>query len=102
MNLICDFLIHKRADSARGQRYLHATLTSLREQFKAVTISFFLKATIRENVRLGSNAATDAELRGLQVGLIHDVIVDTSENAAGYNTIVDVHVPSGGQKRLIA
>jgi ATP-binding cassette subfamily B protein len=64
---------------------------------------FFLKDTIRENVRLGKANATDAEIEeACKLAHIHDVIVDPNRMPDGYDTIVDVQVPSGGQKRLIA
>ena len=33
---------------------------------------------------------------------VHSVIVDPTKIPGGYDTMVDVQVPSGGQKRLIA
>ena len=38
----------------------------------------------------------------LQLTHVHSVIVDPTKIEDGYDTIVDVQVPSGGQKRLIA
>lgn len=80
------------------------TLSSLREQVSKLSqFPFFLKETIRENVRLGREGATDAEIEdACKLAHIHDVIVDPQRMPQGYDTIVDVSVPSGGQKRLIA
>jgi ABC-type multidrug transport system fused ATPase/permease subunit len=80
------------------------TLTSLREQVSKLSqFPFFLKETIRENVRLGKEGATDAEIEeACRLAHIHDVIVDPQRMPQGYDTVVDVSVPSGGQKRLIA
>jgi len=62
--------------------------------------SFFLKDTIRENVRLGrAPAANNAEIEeACKLAHIHDVIVDPQRMPKGYDTIVGVQVPSGGQK----
>jgi ATP-binding cassette, subfamily B, bacterial len=81
-----------------------ATLDSLRTQVSKLSqFPFFLKDTIRENVRLGKENATDAEvIEACKLAHIHDVIVDPGRMQKGYDTIVDVQVPSGGQKRLIA
>jgi ABC-type multidrug transport system fused ATPase/permease subunit len=80
------------------------TLNSLREQVSKLSqFPFFLKETIRENVRLGKEGATDAEIEeACKLAHIHDVIVDPQRMPQGYDTVVDVSVPSGGQKRLIA
>jgi ABC-type multidrug transport system fused ATPase/permease subunit len=80
------------------------TLNSLREQVSKLSqFPFFLKETIRENVRLGKEQATDAEIEeACNLAHIHDVIVDPQRMPQGYDTVVDVSVPSGGQKRLIA
>jgi ABC-type multidrug transport system fused ATPase/permease subunit len=105
MNLILRFLDPQEGRILlEGKDISNATLTSLREQVSKLSqFPFFLKATIRENVRLGSNAATDAEIEeACKLAHIHDVIVDPQRMPLGYNTIVDVQVPSGGQKRLIA
>jgi ATP-binding cassette, subfamily B, bacterial len=60
---------------------------------------FFVKDTIRENVRLGRQDATDREVEdACKVAHIHEVIVDPGEIPLGYDTVVDVQVPSGGQK----
>jgi ABC-type multidrug transport system fused ATPase/permease subunit len=104
-NLLLRFL-----DPERGRIVLDghdisgATLRSLRVQVSKLSqFPFYLKDTIRENVRLGRQHATDAEIEeACKQAHIHDVIVDPTKIADGYDTIVDVQVPSGGQKRLIA
>lgn len=87
-----------------GRDVSDVTLSSLREQVSKLSqFPFFLKDTIRENVRLGKPAATDAEVEEVcKLTNIHDVIVDPARMPLGYGTVVDVQVPSGGQKRLIA
>ena len=105
MNLILRFL---DPDQGRilleGKDIADVTLTSLREQVsKLAQFPFFLKDTIRENVRLGRAGAADAEIEeACRLAHIHDVIVDPQRMPKGYDTIVGVQVPSGGQKRLIA
>jgi ABC-type multidrug transport system fused ATPase/permease subunit len=105
MNLILRFL---EPESGRvlleGKDISDVTLNSLREQVsKLAQFPFFLKDTIRENVRLGRAGATDAEIEeACKLAHIHDVIVDPQRMPKGYDTIVGVQVPSGGQKRLIA
>jgi ABC-type multidrug transport system fused ATPase/permease subunit len=80
------------------------TLNSLREQVSKLSqFPFFLKDTIKENIRLGKTDATNAEIEeACKLAHIHDVIVDPQRMPKGYDTVVDVQVPSGGQKRLIA
>ncbi len=87
-----------------GQDISNATLASLREQVSKLSqFPFFLKDTIRENVRLGRADAADNEVEeACKLAHIHDVVVDPQRMPQGYDTIVDVQVPSGGQKRLIA
>jgi ABC-type multidrug transport system fused ATPase/permease subunit len=105
MNLILRFL---EPQSGRilleGQDIADVTLNSLREQVSKLSqFPFFLKDTIRENVRLGKETASDAEVEeACRLAHIHDVIVDPERMPRGYDTVVDVQVPSGGQKRLIA
>jgi ATP-binding cassette subfamily B protein len=105
MNLLLRFL---DPESGRvlveGQDISDATLASLRDQVSKLSqFPFFLKDTIRENVRLGKADATDAEVEeACRLAHIHDVIIDPKRMPKGYDTIVDVQVPSGGQKRLIA
>ncbi|MCW2685703.1 MAG: ABC-type multidrug transport system, ATPase and permease component [Mycobacterium sp.] len=80
------------------------TLSSLRDQVsKLAQFPFFLKDAIRENVRLARQDATDAEVEeACKLAHIHSIIVDPAKMHRGYDTVVDVQVPSGGQKRLIA
>ncbi len=87
-----------------GQDISEVTLNSLREQVSKLSqFPFFLKDTIRENIRLGKAEASDAEIEeACRLAHIHDVILDPQQIPKGYETIVDVQVPSGGQKRLIA
>jgi ABC-type multidrug transport system fused ATPase/permease subunit len=105
MNLLLRFLDPEsgviRLD---GQDISEATLNSLRNQVSKLSqFPFFLKDTIRENVRLGKTDASDAEIEeACRLAHIHDVIVDPQRMPKGYDTVVDVQVPSGGQKRLIA
>src|SRR5258706_1207070 len=105
MNLILRFL---EPESGRvlleGKDISDVTLNSLREQVsKLAQFPFFLKDTIRENVRLGRAGATNTEIEeACKLAHIHDVIVDKDKMPKGYDTIVGVQVPSGGQKRLIA
>jgi len=105
MNLVLRFL-----DPQHGRILLenkdisNVTLKSLREQVSKLSqFPFFLKDTIRENIRLGKNNATNAEIEeACKLAHIHDVIVDPQRMPKGYDTVVDVQIPSGGQKRLIA
>src|SRR4029079_5535850 len=61
------------------------------------------KDTIRENVRLARPTASDADVEAAcEQAHVHSIIVDPTKMHAGYDTVVDVQVPSGGQKRLIA
>ncbi|HEX8653501.1 MAG TPA: ABC transporter ATP-binding protein [Pyrinomonadaceae bacterium] len=105
MNLLLRFL---DPESGRilleGQDVADATLNSLRSQVSKLSqFPFFLKDTIRENIRLGKADASDAEIEeACKLAHIHDVIVDPQRMPKGYDTVVDVQVPSGGQKRLIA
>ena len=105
LNLILRFLDPQQGRILlEGKDISDATLNSLREQISKLSqFPFFLKDTIRENVRLGRAGATDAEIEdACRLAHIHDVIVDPQRMPKGYNTVVDVQVPSGGQKRLIA
>lgn len=104
-NLMLRFL-----DPQRGRILLDGndirdvTLHSLREQVsKLAQFPFFLKDTIRENVRLGRHDATDGDVEAAcKLAHVHTVIGDPNKMPHGYDTVVDVEVPSGGQKRLIA
>jgi ABC-type multidrug transport system fused ATPase/permease subunit len=104
-NLLLRFL-----DPQRGRILLdghdirQVTITSLREQVsKLAQFPFFMKDTIRENIRLARPDATDAEVeQACELAHIHTIIRDPTKIHNGYDTIVDAQVPSGGQKRLIA
>ena len=87
-----------------GHDISRATFKSLRMQVSKLSqFPFFVKDTIGENVRLGRQNATDTEIEdACKLAHIHEVIIDPDEIPLGYDTIVDVQVPSGGQKRLIA
>ena len=105
MNLILRFLDPEQGRILlEGKDISHVTLNSLREQVsKLAQFPFFLKDTIKENVRLGRAGATDTEIEeACKLAHIHDVIIDPQRMPKGYDTIVGVQVPSGGQKRLIA
>jgi ATP-binding cassette, subfamily B, bacterial len=80
------------------------TIASLREQVsKLAQFPFFTKDTIRENIRLARQGADDAAIeQACQEAIVHSVITDPKKMHDGYDTVVDVQVPSGGQKRLIA
>jgi ATP-binding cassette, subfamily B, bacterial len=85
-----------------GNDITAVTIASLRVQVsKLAQFPFFIKDTIRENIRLARPDATDADIEdACKQAHVHTVIVD--QMADGYDTVVDVQVPSGGQKRLIA
>ncbi|HEX8772268.1 MAG TPA: ABC transporter ATP-binding protein [Pyrinomonadaceae bacterium] len=105
MNLLLRFLDPESGTiKLEGNDITDVTLNSLREQVSKLSqFPFFLKDTIRENVRLGKEGASDAEVEeACRLAHIHDVIVDPARMPKGYDTIVDVQIPSGGQKRLIA
>ncbi|MDH6198505.1 ATP-binding cassette subfamily B protein [Mycobacterium frederiksbergense] len=78
------------------------TIDSLRDQVSKLSqFPFFIKDSIRENIRLARPQASDAEIEEACIQAhIHSAI--TTEMHDGYDTVVDVQVPSGGQKRLIA
>jgi ATP-binding cassette subfamily B protein/subfamily B ATP-binding cassette protein MsbA len=104
-NLILRFLEPEAGRiTLEGQDISTVTLASLREQVSKLSqFPFFLKDTIRENVRLGKPAATDEEIEeACRVAHVHDLIVSPKLMPKAYETVVDVQVPSGGQKRLIA
>ncbi|MFZ0751716.1 MAG: ABC transporter ATP-binding protein, partial [Pyrinomonadaceae bacterium] len=103
MNLLLRFLEQDAGKiSIGGEDITEVTLASLREQVSKLSqFPFFLKDTIRENVRLGRVGATDDEVeQACRLANIHDTIVN--EIPGGYNCTVGDQVPSGGQKRLIA
>ena len=104
-NLVLRFL-----DPQRGRILLDGhdiagvTIASLRDQVsKLAQFPFFTKDTIRENIRLARPDASDADIEeACEEAHVHSVITDPSKMHDGYDTVVDVQVPSGGQKRLIA
>ncbi len=105
MNLILRFLDPQGGRILLENKDISAvTLNSLREQVSKLSqFPFFLKDTISENIRLGKSHATNTEIEeACKLAHIHDVIVDPQRMPKGYDTVVDVQVPSGGQKRLIA
>jgi ATP-binding cassette subfamily B protein len=104
-NLILRFLDPQRGRILLdGHPITEVTIASLREQVsKLAQFPFFTKDTIRENIRLARPEATDAEIEAAcESANVHSVITDPKKLHAGYDTVVDVQVPSGGQKRLIA
>jgi ATP-binding cassette subfamily B protein len=80
------------------------TIASLRDQVsKLAQFPFFTRETIRENIRLARPDADDADIEeACKQAHVHSVIVDPTKMHDGYDTVMDVQVPSGGQKRLIA
>jgi ATP-binding cassette subfamily B protein len=104
-NLLLRFL-----DPQRGRILLDGhdiqtlSFSTLRQQVSKLSqFPFFLKDSIRENVRLARQDASDDEVEeACKLAHIHSVIVDPGRIQHGYDTVVDVQVPSGGQKRLIA
>ncbi|MGZ8802751.1 MAG: ABC transporter ATP-binding protein [Mycobacterium sp.] len=87
-----------------GHDVSEVTLSTLREQVsKLAQFPFFAKDTIRENVRMARQDASDAEVEeACAMAQVHSIITDPARMHCGYDTVVDVQVPSGGQKRLIA
>jgi ABC-type multidrug transport system fused ATPase/permease subunit len=87
-----------------GRDIANVTLPTLREQVSKLSqFPFFMKESIRENVRLGRQGASNTEVEeACKLAHIHEVITDPGRISGGYETVVDVQVPSGGQKRLIA
>ncbi len=105
MNLLLRFLDPEAGRiTLEGKDITDATLNSLRKQVSKLSqFPFFLKTTIRDNIRLSKSDATDAEIEeACELAHIHDIIVDPKRMPKGYDTVVDTQVPSGGQKRLIA
>lgn len=104
-NLVLRFLEPRRGRVLLdGNDITGVTMASLREQVsKLAQFPFFVKDTIRENIRLARPEAGDADIeQACEDAHIHSVITDPSKMRDGYDTVVDVQVPSGGQKRLIA
>jgi len=87
-----------------GNDIRDVTIASLREQVSRLAqFPFFAKDTIRENIRMARQDADDAAVEeACGLAHVHTVITDPAKMPMGYDTIVDVQVPSGGQKRLIA
>lgn len=87
-----------------GHDISEITIASLREQVsKLAQFPFFMKDAIRENIRMARQDATDEQIEeACTLAHIHPIIVDQTKMPRGYDTVVDVQVPSGGQKRLIA
>jgi ATP-binding cassette, subfamily B, bacterial len=104
-NLVLRFL-----DPQRGRILLDGhditgiTMASLRDQVsKLAQFPFFIKDTIRENIRLARPDASDADIEeACDDAHVHSVITDPMKLHHGYDTVMDVQVPSGGQKRPIA
>src|SRR6185503_345879 len=98
MNLLLRFL---EQDSGKitigGEDVTEVTLASLRDQVSKLSqFPFFLKDTVRENIRLGKSDATDRDVEeAAKLANAHDVIVN--EIDGGYDCIVGDQVPSGGQ-----
>jgi ATP-binding cassette, subfamily B, bacterial len=104
-NLVLRFLDPQRGRILLdGNDIMGVTMTSLREQVsKLAQFPFFTKETIRENIRLARPEAGDAEIeQACEQAHVHSIITDPSKLHDGYDTVIDVQVPSGGQKRLIA
>jgi ATP-binding cassette subfamily B protein len=87
-----------------GHDVTGVTIASLRDQVsKLAQFPFFTKDTIRENIRVARPDATDADVEeACRQAHVHEVITDPTKMRDGYDTVMDVQVPSGGQKRLIA
>ncbi|MGV0743685.1 ABC transporter ATP-binding protein [Mycolicibacterium sp. XJ870] len=85
-----------------GHDIAGVTIASLRDKVsKLAQFPFFTKDTIRENIRLARPDASDEEVEeACKRAHIHSDI--TMKMQDGYDTVVDVQIPSGGQKRLIA
>ncbi len=104
-NLLLRFLDPQRGRiMLDGHDISRITISSLREHVSRLAqFPFFAKDTIRENIRMARQDASDAEVEeACRLAQVHTVIVDPAKIQRGYDTIVDVQVPSGGQKRLIA
>jgi ATP-binding cassette subfamily B protein len=105
LNLVLRFLDPKQGRILLdGHDIAGVTMASLRDQAsKLAQFPFFVKDTIRENIRLAKQDASDSDIEAAcEEAHVHSVISDPSKMHDGYDTVVDVQVPSGGQKRLIA
>lgn len=87
-----------------GNEIKGVTISSLREQVsKLAQFPFFIKDSVRENIRLAWPDAADTDVEeACKQAHVHSIIVDPAKMRDGYDTVMDVQVPSGGQKRLIA
>jgi len=87
-----------------GHDVVGVTIASLRDQVsKLAQFPFFTRDTIRENILLARPGADDADVEeACRKAHVHSVIIDPTKMHDGYETVMDVQVPSGGQKRLIA
>ena len=104
LNLVLRFLDPKQGRILLdGHDIAGVTMASLRDQVsKLAQFPFFVKDTIRENIRLAKQGASDSDIEtACQEAHVHSVITDPSKMHNGYETVVDVQVPSGGQKRLL-
>ncbi|MFY9919728.1 MAG: ABC transporter ATP-binding protein, partial [Mycobacterium sp.] len=104
-NLMLRFIDPQRGRiTIDGHDISRVTISTLREWVsKLAQFPFFAKDTIRENVRMARPDAGDADVEeACRLAQVHSVIVDPVKIHRGYDTVVDVQVPSGGQKRLIA
>jgi len=105
LNLVLRFLDPKQGRILLdGHDIAGVTMASLRDQAsKLAQFPFFVKDTIRENIRLAKQDASDSDIEAAcEEAHVHSVISDPSKMHDGYDTVVGVQVPSGGQKRLIA
>ena len=105
LNLVLRFLDPKQGRILLdGHDIAGVTMASLRDQVsKLAQFPFFVKDTIRENIRLAKQGASDSDIEtACEEAHVHSVITDPSKMHNGYETVVDVQVPSGGQKRLLA
>ena len=104
-NLLLRFLDPVRGRiTLDGKDISRVTVGSLRDEVsKLAQFPFFLKDTIRANIRMARPSANDAEIEAAcELAHVHSVITDPARMTDGYDTVVDTQVPSGGQKRLIA
>ena len=103
-------LIMRFVDPQRGRILLDGNdikdipIAVLREHVSKLSqFPYFTKDTILENVRMGRPGAADADVEhACALARVDEIITDPERIHAGYRTVVDVQVPSGGQKRLIA
>ncbi len=105
INLLMRFLEMERGRILLdGHDIAGVTIASLRDQVsKLAQFPFFIKDTVRENIRLAwPDAADDDVEEACKKAHVHSIISDPTKMRDGYDTVMDVQVPSGGQKRLIA